>query len=176
MAGEQELRITPRFLAQTVRCIWWCHCRGAAKLGENEFNLNKLQEVVKIWKAAGLLSLGLPIPGVTYCTLTLLNSVLHGPLGVSYLPPGLPRCPRLLSCTPQTQLPQSLKMCSGSIVAVKSDLPGRAQDLYPGGQALSHSWVGSQGKSSWSGAGHVQLSTRTGSQGRARNLGWWEGR
>lgn len=50
--------------------IWWDHYRGAAKLGEDEFNVNNLQEAKKICKGAGLLGLGLPTPGVTYSALT----------------------------------------------------------------------------------------------------------
>lgn len=42
-------------------------------LGKKGFSLNNLQEVVKIWKAAGLLGLGLPIPGAAHSTPALLN-------------------------------------------------------------------------------------------------------
>lgn len=68
--GKSRLRIIPRFLAQPMGSIWWDHYRGAAKLGEDEFNVNNLQEAKKICRGAGLLGLGLPTPGVTYSALT----------------------------------------------------------------------------------------------------------
>lgn len=67
-------------------------------------------------------------------------------------------------------MPESLLKNSGINFAVESDMPSQAQVPYPGQQRLkSFSYpVGSQGKSEWSGAGHLQLSTRVRSQGQAR--------
>lgn len=61
---EQELKITPRFLGQTMRWIWWGCCTPAAKLGENEFRSGGSKDPE---------GLGLPIPGIAYSTPILLS-------------------------------------------------------------------------------------------------------
>lgn len=82
-------------------------------------NLRNLQEVVKLWKAAGLLGLGLSPPGVAHGSPT------------SFLQEAFLGHPGLLSCTPKASLPEPLVRSSTPDSAVGRHLPGRPRGPHP---------------------------------------------
>lgn len=94
-------------------------------------NLRNLQEVVKLWKAAGLLGLGLSPPGVAHGSPT------------SFLQEAFLGHPGLLSCTPKASLPEPLReqhtrFCRGTICPADHEAP----TLRSGVRSLSYSPVG----------------------------------